>query len=214
MGLYLRYWRPGKVLEVLADRLRAGARQHLRRRVGRGTRRRSRRGSRCRAMALAIAIIMLRLLRQRAAGVAAARAARLPEHVRQARRGADARRRHPVRAAGAAAAGVHAVHRRHRSDLRRQDLPVLLHHHRLRRDLRLPLADLVGHHAEDDRARVARAAGRLRLDAARELRRHHGDDRRLRAAAGRLLRGQLAGRRRRRHARGGGGDDHRLGLSR
>ena len=42
-------------------------------------------------------------------------------------------------------------------DLRRQDLPVLLHHHRLRRDLRLPLADLVRHHAEDDRAGMARA---------------------------------------------------------
>ena len=53
----------------------------------------------------------------------------------------------------AAAAGVHAVHRRHRPDLRRQDLPVLLHHHRVRRDLRLPLADLLRHHAEDDCAR-------------------------------------------------------------
>ena len=44
------------------------------------------------------------------------------------------------------------------------------------------------HHAEDDRQGIARAARRLRLDAAGELRRHHGDDRRLLAAAGRLLR--------------------------
>ena len=35
MGLYLRYWRPGKVLECSVHRLRAGARQHLRR-TGRG----------------------------------------------------------------------------------------------------------------------------------------------------------------------------------
>ena len=31
---------------------------------------------------------------------------------------------------------LHAVRRRHRADLRRQDLPVLLHHHRVRRDHR------------------------------------------------------------------------------
>ena len=55
---------------------------------------------------------------------------------------------------------------------------------------------------------VARVAGRLRRDAAGELRRHHGADRGLRAAAGRLLRGQLAGGRRRRDA-GGRGRDHR-----
>ena len=54
---------------------------------------------------------------------------------------------------------------------------------------------------------VARVAGGLRLDAARELRRDHGDDRGLRAAAGRVLRGELAGgnrgrdRRRRRSRR-------------
>ena len=76
----------------------------------------------------------------------------------------------------------------------------------------LPFADLVGHHAEDDRQGVARLAGRLRLDAARELRRHHGDDRGLRAAAGRLLRGELAGGHRGRDAGGGGGDHLRLGL--
>ena len=50
--------------------------------------------------------------------------------------------------------------------------------------------------------------------AARKLRRDHGADRRLRAAAGRVLRGQLAGRRCRRDARGGGRDDHRAGAFR
>ena len=107
---------------------------------------------------------------------------------------------------------VHPLHRRHRPDLRRQDLSVLLHHHRLRRHLRLPLADLLRHHAQDDRQGVARLAGRLRLDAARKLRRHHGDDRRLRAAAGRLLRGEFAGRHRRRDAGGRRRHHLRLGL--
>ena len=47
----------------------------------------------------------LRISGQRAAGVAAARAARLPEHVREARRRADAGGRDSVRAARAATAG-------------------------------------------------------------------------------------------------------------
>ena len=63
-------------------------------------------------------------------------------------------------------------------DLRRQNLPVLLHHHRLRRHLGISRADLLRHHAEDDRARMARLADRLRRDAARRLCRHHGDGRR------------------------------------
>ena len=33
-------------------------------------------------------------------------------------------------------------------------VPVRVHHHRLRRDLRVPRADLVGHDAEDDRQGV------------------------------------------------------------
>ncbi len=64
-----------------------------------------------------------------------------------------ARRRHRRDAARHPAAGAHALRRRHRPDLRRQGLPVRLHHHRLRRDLRLPLADLVGHDAEAAAAR-------------------------------------------------------------
>ncbi len=55
-----------------------------------------------------------------------------------------------------------ALRRRHRADLRRQDLSVLLHHDRVRRDQRLPLADFFRHDAEADRPRMARAAGRLR----------------------------------------------------
>ena len=37
-----------------------------------------------------------------------------------------------------------------------------------------PRADLLRHHAQDDRPRIARLARRLRLHAAGELRRHHG----------------------------------------
>ena len=212
MGLYLRYWRPGKVLEcsvigfglvllsifggqwvshspdaradVHALRRRAGDRDHH-----------------------------LRLPGKRAAGVAVACAARLSEHVREARRRAAARRRHSVRAAGSATAASDAFRRRHRSDLRGQDLSVLLHHHRLRRDLRVSRADLVRHHSEDDRPRMARVADRIRIDGARKLCRDHGADRGLRAAARRILRGELAGRGCRRNARSRGRDHHRLGIS-
>ena len=37
---------------------------------------------------------------------------------------------------------------RRRSGLRRHDLPVRIHHHRVRRDLRLPRAHRVGHDAQ------------------------------------------------------------------
>ena len=99
-------------------------------------------------------------------------------------------------------------------DLRRQDFSVLLHHHRLRRDFRLPLADFLRHHAEDDRQGTARLPGRLRLHAARKLRGHHGHDCGVRAAPGRLFRSQFPGRHRGRHARGRGGNDHLTGVSR
>ena len=107
----------------------------------------------------------------------------------------------------------HALCRRQRTHLRRQDLPVLLHHHRLRRDLRLSLADLVRHDAENDRERMARVAGRLRLDAARKLRGRHGHDRGLGDAAWRLLRSKLAGRHCGRDSRRSGRHHHRLGIS-
>ena len=95
MGLYLRYWRPGKVLEcsaigfvlvlaALSGPVRvavAGARAvvHLLRR-GAGRRHHH-----------------LWIPRQRAAGLAAARPARLSQHLRETRRHAAAGRRNPVR---------------------------------------------------------------------------------------------------------------------
>ena len=123
-------------------------------------------------------------------------------------------RRHRLRASAAPAAAADALRGRHGADLRGQDLPLLLHHDRLRRDQRLPLAHLLGHDAEDDRARESCLAGGLRLHGARELRRDHGADRGLRAPARRVLRGELARRRRRRDSRSGRRDDLRLGLRR
>ena len=42
-----------------------------------------------------------------------------------------------------------------------QPVPVPVHHHRLRRGVRLPRADRLGHHAEDDRERDADPPDRL-----------------------------------------------------
>ena len=72
-------------------------------------------------------------------------------------------------------------------------VPVPVHHHCLRRDLGLPLARLVGHHAKDARQRDERPLHRLRRDADGELRCDHGVDRRLLAGAGRLLRDEQPG---------------------
>jgi predicted dehydrogenase len=61
--------------------------------------------------------------------------------------------------------------------------PFCLHHHRLRGDLGLPLAHLLGHDAQAAGARVAHPHRRLRRDGHRDVRRHHGADRGLRDGA-------------------------------
>ena len=63
-------------------------------------------------------------------------------------------------------------------DLPGQAVPVRVHHHRVRRDLGLPRADRLGHHAQDDRPRARHPDDRLRRDAARGLRRRDRADRR------------------------------------
>ena len=154
MGLYLRYWRPGKVLECSAIGFVLVLASIFGGQCGGANRRR------CAPCVHASArwrwpsaIIVYGFL-----------ASALPVWLLLAPRDylstfvklgvvLHAGGRHPVRAARTAAARLHALRRRHRADLRRQDLPVLLHHHRLRRHLRLPLADLLRHHAEDDRQR-------------------------------------------------------------
>jgi hypothetical protein len=69
-------------------------------------------------------------------------------------------------------------------------VPVRVHHDRLRRDLRLPRADLVRHDAEAAPQRGGHPADRLRQHDAGVLRRDHGDDRRDAAGPGRVLRDQ------------------------
>ena len=94
---------------------------------------------------------------------------------------------HP--AAPAQDAGADAVRpARRRTGLRGEGLPVRVHHDRLRGHLRVPLADRVGHHPEDDFARKRRALHRLRRHADGIVRRRHGDDRGLHPRSGRLLR--------------------------
>ena len=101
---------------------------------------------------------------QQPAGVAAARAARLPQHVHEARHDLRAGARHSARAARSADARAHPVRRRLRPGRRRQGVSLLLHHHRLRRDLRFSHAHRQRHHAEDHHARRLRAVHRLRRD--------------------------------------------------
>ncbi len=106
----------------------------------------------------------------------------------------------------------HAVRRRHRPDLRGQGVPVRVHHHRLRRPLRLPRAGVERHHAEARVERGRHPPRRLRQHGGGILRRHHGGHRRDAARSGRVLRHQHRRRHRRRHRRGRRRDDLRLGL--
>jgi carbon starvation protein len=121
------------------------------------------------------------------AGVAAARAARLPEHVHEDRHG-DAR----------SAVAIVAL-----PDLKMPALtkfidgtgpvvagklvPVRLHHHRLRGGLGLPLAHRLGHDAQAAGARESHPGRRLRRDGDWRWSWHHGADRRLRDGAGRVF---------------------------
>ena len=89
-------------------------------------------------------------------------------------------------------AGVQPVHRRRRPDHPGTALPVRLHHDRVRRDLRIPRADRVGHDAEDDRPRVGHPPDRLRRDADRRAGRHRVAHRRDGDVPRRLLRHQHA----------------------
>ncbi len=90
-----------------------------------------------------------------------------------------------------------------RPGVRRQGLPLRVHHGGLWSHLGLPFADRVGHHAQNARARTRRAAHRLRRDADGIVRRRHGDDRGRDASAGCLFRDQQSGRRGRHRARRG-----------
>ena len=58
-----------------------------------------------------------------------------------------------VRAAARRDAAADAIHRRHRARICRKDFSVLLHHDRVRGDQRISLADFIGHHSENDYSR-------------------------------------------------------------
>ena len=91
-------------------------------------------------------------------------------------------------------------------------VPVRVHHHRLRRPVRLPRPDRLRHDAEDDREGAAGPLHRLRRDADGVVRRRDGDHRRLDHRPGHLLRDERAGRRAGRHraVRVAGGQRPRL----
>jgi hypothetical protein len=94
-----------------------------------------------------------------------------------------------------------------------EGVSVRLHYHRVRRGVGISRADFFRHHAQNDRARMERLAGGLWVHAAGRLRRHHGADRRVLPAARCFLRGELAARRRGIDTRGSRVYDIELGLS-
>ena len=107
------------------------------------------------------------------------------------------------------------VHRRLRAGVRGQDLSLLLHHHRVRRHLRIPCAGVVRHHAQDDpprsRTRGSSATAAMLMEsfvAVMALVRRH------RARSRHLLRHQRAARLTGRDRRDGRRSDSRLGIHR
>ena len=103
MGVYLRTLRPGKVLETSALGFVAGDVRDLGRTVGLANSRRWRAGSLSQAPALALLIIVYGFAASASAGLAAAGAARLSEHVRETRN-------HRAAGAGNHRAPSHAAH--------------------------------------------------------------------------------------------------------
>ncbi len=124
----------------------------------------------------------------RLAGLVAARSARLSQCFHQGRRHFFSCRRHPFCSTPSLNAAAHALHRRQRPGLCRKDFPILLHYHCVWRDQRIPLVDLLRHHAEDDPSRKPRSFHRLRRHAARVVCRRDGHGRRVRHAAGCVFR--------------------------
>ncbi len=144
----------------------------------------------------------LRLRRLGAAGVDAADPARLPLDLHEGRRDPAAGGRPGARAPGPRQRGRHLLRaRRRRAGLRRQALPVRVHHDRVRCAVGLPRPDLLGHDPEDDRQGEPRPDDRLRRHADGVLRRDQRPHRGLRHRPGPLLRDEQPGRRDWRHRR-------------
>ena len=211
MGLYLRFLRPGKVLECsligfVLVMLSIFGGQWVSQSPSWAA------AFTLSGVAIALIIVRVRFSGQRTAGVAAAGAARLPQHVREAGCGVPAGIGHPGGEAATGVAAADAVCGWHGPHLCREGFSVLLYHHRLWRDLRLPLADFFRNNAQDDCEGVACLAHWIWVHAAGGLRRDYGVGGCGVAGARRLLRGELAGR----HCRGDtgccSGDDFRMGL--
>ena len=178
MGFYMRVLRPGRVLEttaigvtllLLAIALGGVVRTRA-----------SPTSSRSSPETLALVPDRLRLRRLGAAGLDAAGAARLPVDVHEDRHDHAARGRHPRDAADDEERGGDEVRLHRRGPgVRGRAVPVRVHHDRLRRAVGLPLADRLGHDAEDDREGDAGAVHRLRRDADGVVRGRDGDHRRL-----------------------------------
>ena len=195
MGFYLRVLRPGPGAGGDRDRRRAAAGRD------RARRRRSQDSSLADAFTLEPETLVLpdrlRLRRRGAAGVDAARPARLPVDLHEGRHHLPAGRRHPVDAAGAAeprpvtefaSSGTGPV-------FAGTLFPFVFITIACGAMSGLPRPGRLRHHAEDDREGDPGPPDRLRRDADGVLRRHHGPDRRLRPRPGPLLRDELARRR-------------------
>jgi hypothetical protein len=97
-----------------------------------------------------------------------------------------------LRRAAAANAGGFALYRWHRPGVPRAAVPIPVHHHCLRRGVGLAFDHRIGHHAEVAFQRRRSAHGRLRRHADGGICRHHGVDRRDVVASGRLFRDEFA----------------------
>ena len=157
MGLYLRFWRLWQGAGMLGSRLRSGHGEH-------------RWHGQLRSAASASPRAMVYLERHRP-GVRHHRVwipgpvlcpsdarcllrTRLPQHLCKTGRRVDARFGRPAGPSGFANARADALRGWHRSGLRRQNLPVLLHHHRVWRHFGISCADIFRHNAKDDRQRI------------------------------------------------------------
>ncbi len=117
----------------------------------------------------------LRLRRRGAPRVAAPRPPRLPLDLHEGRHHRASRPGHRDRSARhAGSRGQRVRPQRPRSRLRRCAVPVPVHHHRLRRALRIPRTDRLRHHPEADGEGEPGPHHRLRRHAHRVVRRDHG----------------------------------------
>ena len=207
MGVYLRFIRPGKVLEVSL----IGFVLLMAAIIGGGAVAETEWGAaffHLDKVTIAWGLIVYGFIAAILPGVAAPGTPRLPLHVHEDRRHRHAGAGHHRGPPRNHRSGLQRVRQpRERSGVPRGPLPVPLRHHCLRRAVRLPRPDLLRHHTEADRKGTPDPPHRLRRHADGILRGHHGPRgghlHRPRA----VLRHELPGRPDRRH----GGNRRHLG---